>query len=141
MELCGAILHPGNPVCLQRDSGALLSPDDYGIIAMPLVFLSIAQCFIDSGFSGALIRKPDLTEDDLSTAFYFNIGVGTVCYLALFLASPLIADFYHTPVLADLLKVTALATLFNPLCAVQRGHPHTQDRLQDARPSCHFPGR
>ncbi len=98
----------------------LLSPDDYGIIAMPLVFLSIAQCFIDSGFSGALIRKPDLTEDDLSTAFYFNIGVGTVCYLALFLASPLIADFYHTPVLADLLKVTALATLFNPLCAVQQ---------------------
>lgn len=98
----------------------LLSPDDYGIIAMPLVFLSIAQCFIDSGFSGALIRKPDLTEDDLSTAFYFNIGVGVVCYLILFFTSPLIADFYHTPILADLLKVTALATLFNPLCAVQQ---------------------
>lgn len=98
----------------------LLSPDDYGIIAMPLVFLAIAQCFIDSGFSGALIRKPDLTEDDLSTAFYFNIGVGVICYLILFFTSPLIADFYHTPILADLLKVTALATLFNPLCAVQQ---------------------
>lgn len=96
----------------------LLSPDDYGIIAMPLVFLSIAQCFIDSGFSTALIRKPDLTEADLSTAFYFNIGVGVVCYAILFLTSPLIADFYNTPILADLLKVTALATLFNPLCAV-----------------------
>lgn len=98
----------------------LLSPEDYGIIAMPLVFLAIAQCFIDSGFSGALIRKPDLTEDDLSTAFYFNIGVGVVCYVLLFLTSPLIADFYHTPILANLLKVTALATLFNPLCAVQQ---------------------
>ena len=98
----------------------LLSPEDYGIIAMPLVFLAIAQCFIDSGFSGALIRKPDLTEDDLSTAFYFNIGVGVVCYILLFLTSPLIADFYHTPILANLLKVTALATLFNPLCAVQQ---------------------
>ena len=98
----------------------LLSPDDYGIIAMPLVFLSVAQCFIDSGFSTALIRKPDLTEVDLSTAFYFNIGVGVVCYLALFFTSPLIADFYDTPILADLLKVTALATLFNPLCAVQQ---------------------
>ena len=98
----------------------LLSPEDYGTIAMPLVFLAIAQCFIDSGFSTALIRKPNLTEDDLSTAFYFNIGVGVVCYLALFFSSPLIADFYNTPILADLLKVTALATLFNPLCAVQQ---------------------
>lgn len=98
----------------------LLSPDDYGIIAMPLVFLALAQCFIDSGFSTALIRKPDLTEDDLSTAFYFNIGIGIVCYIILFLTSPLIADFYNTPILSDLLKVTALATLFNPLCTVQQ---------------------
>lgn len=98
----------------------LLSPEDYGTIAMPLVFLAIAQCFIDSGFSTALIRKPELTEADLSTAFYFNIGVGVICYLILFFSSPLIADFYNTPILADLLKVTALATLFNPLCAVQQ---------------------
>ena len=98
----------------------LLSPEDYGTIAMPLVFLAIAQCIIDSVFSTALIRKPDLTEDDLSTAFYFNIVVGVVCYLLLFFTSPLIADFYNTPILADLLKVTALATLFNPLCAVQQ---------------------
>lgn len=98
----------------------LLSPDDYGIIAMPLVFLAIAQCIIDSGFSTALIRKPELTEDDLSTAFYFNIGVGILCYAVLFFTSPLIAVFYHTPILSSLLKVTALAVLFNPLCAVQQ---------------------
>ena len=98
----------------------LLSPDDYGIIAMPLVFLAIAQCIIDSGFSTALIRKPELTEDDLSTAFYFNIGIGILCYAVLFFTSPLIADFYHTPILSSLLKVTALAVLFNPLCAVQQ---------------------
>lgn len=98
----------------------LLSPDDYGIIAMPLVFLAIAQCFIDSGFSTALIRKPTLTEDDLSTAFYFNVSVGIVCYIILFFTSPLIANFYNTPILSDLLKVTALATLLNPLCTVQQ---------------------
>lgn len=98
----------------------LLSPDDYGVIAMPLVFLAIAQCIIDSGFSTALIRKPELTEDDLSTAFYFNIGIGILCYAVLFFSSPLIADFYHTPILSSLLKVTALAALFNPLCAVQQ---------------------
>lgn len=98
----------------------ILSPEDYGIVAMPLVFLALAQVFIDSGFSNALVRKPDLREEDLSTAFYFNIIVGIVCYGILFVASPWIADFYHTPILANLLKVTALATLFNPLCAVQQ---------------------
>jgi len=96
----------------------LLSPEDFGVIAMPLVFLAIAQCFIDSGFSSALVRKPELKNEDLSTAFYFNIGVGIVCYAILFFTSPLIAEFYNTPILADLLKITALATLFNPLCAV-----------------------
>lgn len=98
----------------------LLSPNDYGIIAMPLVFLAIAQCFIDSGFSSALIRKVDLTESDLSTAFFFNIAIGVICYIVLYFTSPFIADFYNTPILSDLLKVTALATLFNPLCAVQQ---------------------
>ena len=98
----------------------LLSPEAYGIIAMPMVFLALAQVFIDSGFSSALVRKPDLREEDLSTAFYFNIVVGVVCYLILFVASPFIADFYNTPILSDLLKVTALAALFNPLCIVQQ---------------------
>ncbi|WP_300705045.1 lipopolysaccharide biosynthesis protein [Bacteroides sp.] len=99
---------------------SLLSPEDYGIIAMPLVFLALAQVFIDSGFSNALVRKPQIEENDLSTAFYFNIVVGTICYGILFIASPWIANFYDTPILTNILKVTALATLFNPLCAVQQ---------------------
>jgi len=98
----------------------LLSPESYGIVAMPMVFLALAQVFIDSGFSSALVRKTDLKEEDLSTAFYFNIIVGVVCYILLYVASPFIADFYDTPILSDLLKVTALATLFNPLCIVQQ---------------------
>jgi len=97
----------------------LLSPEDYGIIAMPMIFLQVAQVFIDSGFSSALIRKPDLTENDLTTAFYFNIMVGLFFYVVLFFTSPLISGFYNTPILSDLLKVTALTTLFTPLCAVQ----------------------
>lgn len=98
----------------------ILAPEDYGLVAMPLIFLAIAQVFVDSGFSNALVRKPKLSDADLSTAFYFNIIVGFVCYAILFLCSPLIADFYNAPVLSSLLKVTALSTLFNPLCAVQQ---------------------
>lgn len=96
----------------------LLSPSDYGIIALPTIFLAIAQCFIDSGFSSALIRKPQLSEEDLSTAFYFNICVGIFFYVVLFLCAPLIANFYNVPILKDILRVTALSTLFGPLQSV-----------------------
>ena len=98
----------------------LLSPNDYGIIAMPAIFLAIAQVFIDSGFANALIRKPDLNEEDLSTAFFFNVIVGVVAYILLFLSSPLIADFFKTPILSRLLKVTALVVFLNSLGIVQQ---------------------
>ena len=98
----------------------LLSPDDYGIIAMPAIFLAFAQVLIDSGFANALIRKPDLNEKDLSTAFYFNIFVGLSSYLILFCVSPLIADFFYTPILSKLLKVTALVVFLNSLGIVQQ---------------------
>ena len=98
----------------------ILAPKDYGVVAMIVVFTAIAQAFVDSGFSNALIRKPDLKEKDLSTAFYFNIVVGAVCYGVLFFASPFIADFYNTPILSPIIKITALSVPFNSLCVVQR---------------------
>ena len=56
----------------------LLLPSDYGVIAMLGIFMAVSQCFIDSGFGTALIRKNDRTETDYCTVFYFNIVVGTV---------------------------------------------------------------
>ena len=98
----------------------LLSPDDYGVITMPVIFLALAQVLVDSGSANALIRKPDLNEKDLSTAFYFNVLVGIVCYSVLFVASPLIAAFFKTPILSQLLKVTALVVFLNSLGIVQQ---------------------
>ena len=53
----------------------ILTPNDYGIVAMIVVFTAIAQSFVDSGFSSALIRKPDLNEKDKSTPFLYKIAV------------------------------------------------------------------
>ena len=92
----------------------LLSPEDYGITAIPTVFISIASLLIDSGFSNAMVRKPELTENDLSTAFYYNIAVGLFCYFALFISAPWIASFYNVPVLDSIIKVTALNYLIGP---------------------------
>ena len=98
----------------------ILDISDYGIVAMIVVFMAVAQAFVDSGFSSALIRKPDLNEEDKSTAFYFNIVVGLTCYGILFIASPLIADFYDEPLLSPIIRVTGLSIIFNSLCVVQR---------------------
>lgn len=93
----------------------MLTPEDYGITALPAVFLAIAGVFISGGFATALIRKPELTEKDLSTAFYYSLAVGLFCYLVLFCLSSYIAVFYNTPVLKSLIRVTALSFLWGPL--------------------------
>lgn len=97
----------------------LLCPADYGTAALPVVFLSVADLFITGGFTAAIIRKPDLKEQDLSTAFLYSIIVGVTMYLLLFASSPYIADFYNVPVLSSLIRVVALQFLWNPLLTPQ----------------------
>lgn len=97
----------------------LLSPSDYGIIALLMVFITIAQVFIDSGFGNALIRKQDCTNDDYSTAFYFNIVVGIVSYFVLFVTAPMIAEFYNMNLLTPVLRVYGLSLVFNSMTIVQ----------------------
>lgn len=97
----------------------LLSPSDYGITALPAVFMLVAQQLQDGGLSGALIRKKDMTEQDLSTSFYYSLFLGIFLYLALFCAAPWIADFYNTPVLVPLMRITALGFLWGPLATPQ----------------------
>jgi len=93
----------------------MLSPTDYGITALPAVFIALAGVFIGPGFGEALIRKPDLKEEDLSTAFYYSFGVGLFFYLILFFTAPFIADFYDTPVLTPLTRVTALSFIYGAI--------------------------
>ena len=105
---------------LQIVMARMLSPEDYGIVGMLAIFVAVAQSFVDSGFSNALIQKNDRTELDYSTVFYFNVVVGCVFYLLLFFSSPFIASFYKTPILLELTRVIGLSILFNSLTVVQR---------------------
>ena len=97
----------------------LLTPADYGITALPAIFMAVAGTLIDGGFGLALIRKPDLTEKDLSTSFYYNIGMGISLYLLLFISAPWIALFYETPILTKLIRITAIVFLINPIITPQ----------------------
>ena len=109
----------GMQFCVGIVMARLLSPSDYGITALPGVFLAIAAVFQDSGMAGALIRKPEIEEKDYSTLFLYSIGMGIVMYAALFFASPYIASYFETPVLIPLVRVTALTFLWGPITTVQ----------------------
>ena len=98
----------------------ILTPDDFGIIGMLAIFLAIAQSFIDSGFSNALIRKIDRTDIDNSTVFYFNIVVGVAFYALLYFSAPLIAQFYNTPILTPVTRIISIGVFLNSLSIVQR---------------------
>lgn len=97
----------------------ILTPEDYGIIGMTAIFIAVATTLLDSGFGSALIQNQDRTEKDYSTCFYFNIVVGLLLYVVLFLAAPFIADFYRTPLLESVCRVLSLVFVFNSLIISQ----------------------
>ncbi len=97
----------------------LLSPSDFGVLGVYTIFFAIANTFVDSGFSNALIQKKEVTEIDCSTVFWFNAVLGVFFYLLFFFTSPLLADFFNIPILKDIIKVTAISILIGSLTAVQ----------------------
>lgn len=97
----------------------LLVPKDYGLIAMTQIFFTISACFIDSGFSTALMRKKERTALDYSTVYVTNVCLTFVFALILCLASPWIAAFYHEPILKDIVIANAILLVLNSFTAVQ----------------------
>ena len=97
----------------------LLTPEDYGAIGMLTIFMLVAQSFLDGGFAAALIQKKRPTQEDYSTVFWFNLAMSIVLYLILYFSAPFIAEFYHMPILRDVLRVQALVLNISALSIVQ----------------------
>ncbi|MDE6339491.1 MAG: lipopolysaccharide biosynthesis protein, partial [Muribaculaceae bacterium] len=100
----------------------ILSPSDYGIIGMILVFITIANIFIDSGMSQALVQRKNRTASDMATAFYFNIAVAVICYIILFFTAPLISKFYEVSILTSILRILGLNIIISSFATVQRAN-------------------
>lgn len=97
----------------------LLSPDEYGLIGICLIFNTVLCGIVDSGFSTALIRKKDCTDDDYNTMFLTNLGISVVLYGLLFVSSPLVAHFFGRQELTALVRATGLLLFFNALSITQ----------------------
>lgn len=98
----------------------LLSPDDYGLIGIIAIFTAVCTALINGGFTTALIRKIDVTDDDYNTSFIVNLVVSLVLYAIIFFCAPLIASFFNREELIDLTKVSSLGLIFGALALVQQ---------------------
>lgn len=97
----------------------LLTPEDYGLVAMLYIIFAVSSFLITGGFGLAIIREKTITERDKSTVFYFNIIVSISLYLLLWYSAPWIANFYERQELILLTRLMGLDLLFKSLTIVQ----------------------
>lgn len=97
----------------------LLSPDEYGLIGIITIFITVFNSIVDSGFSNALIRKNDATDKDYNTMFLVNMVVSIVLFGLMFVFAPLIAQFFERPELTALCRVMGVVVIINALSIVQ----------------------
>lgn len=98
----------------------LLSPDDYGLLGLIAVFTAVCQALINGGFTTALIRKKDATDDDYNTVFISNLGMSLLLYAIIYLCSPAIANFFERQELVALTRVSSLGMIIGALALVQQ---------------------
>ncbi|MGN0051012.1 MAG: lipopolysaccharide biosynthesis protein [Prevotella sp.] len=97
----------------------LLSPDDYGLIGIIGIFTVVCSTIINGGFSSALIRKKEITDDDYNTTFIVNLVSSLLLYAILFVSAPLIAKFFNREELVILTRVSTLSMVIGAMAIVQ----------------------
>jgi len=97
----------------------ILTPNDYGTIALISIFILIANVFVQSGFGTALIQKINTNEADFSSVFYVNLFVSGMLYVVLYFTAPIIADFYQIMSLKLIIRVLSITLFFGALNSIQ----------------------
>ena len=98
----------------------LLTPSEYGIMAILTIFIAVSSSIVDSGFSNALIRKTDAKRVDYNTVFLFNLVVSGLLYVVLFFAAPAISVFFKEPLLVEVMRVIGWVLIINALGIIPR---------------------
>ncbi len=97
----------------------LLSPSEYGLIGITAVFITVFNAIIDSGFSQAIIRKKEASNEDYNTMFITNMVLSVILFLILFFSAPAIACFFERPELISLTRVMGIVLIINALSITQ----------------------
>ena len=100
----------------------LLTPDDYGLLALIMVFIAIMNVFVDSGLGTALIQKKDADNIDFSTVFYTNVFFCIFLYIIMFILSPVISKFYNHEELIPVIRVLSITVLISGVKNIQQAY-------------------
>lgn len=115
-KVASILLQAGVGILVAR----LLAPEDYGVMAILSVFATLSLVVVDSGFSQALIRSKNPSEDDYRSVFTLNLFLSVLLYLLLLLAAPALARYFDQPRLAEIAPVLFLLLPLNALCVIQQ---------------------
>lgn len=97
----------------------ILAPEDFGTLAIILVFIDFANIFIQRGFSSALIRKKEATDLDYNTCLMASEGIAIICIVIIYFSSPFIESFYQTEQLSNYLRVLSISLVFAALYSIE----------------------
>lgn len=98
----------------------LLSPDEFGTIGVAMIFVALFNKIVDCGFSNALIRKQNVSQEDYSTTFIFNLLLSLSLYVICYIVAPHIAIFFHNDLLISVVRWISLTLIINAFAIVQR---------------------
>lgn len=98
----------------------LLSPRDYGLLAMVMVVIAFGEVFRDFGLSQAAVRAPTLSRSQRDALFFVNTGIGVGFAILLFAGAPLIATWFGQPELLPMSRALSMVFVFNGLTAQYR---------------------
>lgn len=104
---------------LQIILARLLTPEHYGVLSIMLIFTSLANVFIQSGFNTALIQNKDVSEEDYSSVFWVTLGISGILYCVMYFTAPLIAAFYDMPDIVTPFRVLSLMLFPGALNSIQ----------------------
>lgn len=104
---------------LQVVLARLLDPEHYGVLSLMVIFTTLANVFIQTGFNTALIQNKDVTEEDYSSVFWVSLGIAAVMYGVIYISAPAIAAFYAMPAIIQPLRVLAIMLFPGALNSVQ----------------------
>ncbi|MEK4228823.1 lipopolysaccharide biosynthesis protein [Solibacillus sp. FSL H8-0538] len=97
----------------------LLLPEEFGLIVLVTIFITIAGVFVQSGFNTALIQKKDADAVDFSSVFYLSLFVASLLYVLLFITAPFIATFFEQPEFARVLRILSFTLFFGAFNSIQ----------------------
>lgn len=98
----------------------LLSPEEYGVIGIIMIFVAVFNSIVDCGFSSALIRKTNADNNDYNTVFIFNLILSIFLFAILYLCAPSISRFFYEPKLLLLTRVMGMVIIINAFAIIQR---------------------